>query len=98
MHHEKTSNFISAGSKNEQIVNTAGSISNISSNIASTASSISSTTASTAGTADFTIVYSDSDSDSARYSKHLLTEYYIFDPIYTGLIVYDKVSTGDSHD
>ena len=45
-----------AGSRKEQIVNTAGSISSISSNIASTASSISSITASTASTADFTIV------------------------------------------
>ena len=50
---------LSAGSREEQIVNTAGSTSSISSNIASTASSISSitaSTASTAGTANFTIV------------------------------------------
>ena len=49
----------SAGSRKEQIVNTAGSTSSISSNTASTASSISSITASTASTADtanFTIV------------------------------------------
>ena len=51
-----------AGSRKEQIVNTAGSTSSISSNTASTASSISSitastaSTASTAGTANFTIV------------------------------------------
>ena len=50
---------LSANSRKEQIVNTAGSTSSISSNIASTASSISSitaSTASTAGTANFTIV------------------------------------------
>ena len=50
---------LSAGSRKEQIVNTAGSTSGISSNTASTASSISSitaSTASTAGTANFTVV------------------------------------------